>query len=222
MKIFVAIAIAILSSPVSAQVAVWRVPPQNSSAVPAIVNPGSIGAGPAAGSVAAVSASDLPVVYLATNNLDPRASVLAGIQVGGAVVGAGRVATVNMTTNGGKPANGATVWIASSMEDGDSEFTFDNPANARGKCTATKPDLSMPVYPGRRQNIALCGVVVDNSRYDVDKTVTITVAPGDGVQFVDENGDSTNTPDTTQTIRGTKLPHGSSFTADGTVSERKL
>lgn len=138
----------------------------------------------------------------------------------GALIGNGQSAVVKMTTNGGQPAIGAPVWVASNEEDGATWQNAPAPqANAaRGKLTATKPTLVMPTYPAMRQNLIAAGAVTDNTNYSIDKTVTITVSTQTACQYVDNAGHSTVSPDTTQTFRGTRCNIGTDyFTTPGTT-----
>ena len=96
-------------------VAVWRMTPANATIYPAVNAPGAFHAVNGAGSISATSDGSS---YVVTDNLDARACALAGVMMpDGTLVGNGGVARVKMTTNGGKPANGATVWIATPQED---------------------------------------------------------------------------------------------------------
>ena len=226
MKHSVAAAILLLAAEASAQpgVSVWKYQPTVSPAM----------AGRGSGSVLA-QAGTSPVMatagaaYLATDNLDARACALVGVMMpDGTLVGNGHVAQVTMTTNGGKPANGATVWIATPQEDvGGPAWSTPFQASAlRGTFTATQPpvdDDPEVIYPLMRQNLAPGGTVVDNSSYDIDKTVTIRVATRTGCQFANQDGSSTIVPDSTQTIRGVKFTSlsGGSFSTLST-SQTKL
>lgn len=231
MKLWLAIAGLLVASgsasAVGPGVAVWRMTPANSVIIPATNAPGAI---PATNAPGAIPATTDGSVLVTTDNTDARACALAGVLMpDGTLIGNGGTARVKMTTAGGKPANGATVWIAAPQEDNGGE-AWATPFVAgplRGTFTATQPPVDAnpeDIYPLMRQNLAPGGTVVDNSSYSIDKTVTIQVATQTSCTFQNQDGSSTIVPDSTQTFRGVKFTPGSgaSFSVLASTPEQLL
>ena len=80
----------------------------------------------------------------------------------GGVVSNGVVEFVNFTEAGGKPANGATVWLSPASEE----------AGAAGKLTALTPTLPA--------SIVVAGICVDNANYDGSKTCRVLIRQAGG------------------------------------------
>lgn len=210
-----------------AGLAVWKMTPVNTAIYPAVNAPGAI---PAVNAPGAIVGTIDGSVYVTTDNVDARACALAGVMLpNGTVVGNGGIARVKITAAGGQPANGATVWLAAAQE-ARGGAAWDTPFQAapyRGMFTATQPPVDQnpeDIYPLMRQNLAPGGVVVDNSRYSIDHTVTIRVATASACQFANQDGSSTIVPDSTQIFRGVKMTAGSgaSFTALADTPEKML
>ena len=107
---------------------------------------------------------------LPTDNMYPRAALPVGFWVDGRLLTGTFRATVKCTTAGGKPANGAALYVAGAIDDANT---------GAGKVTATPPSITTPfsgIAPtdwARSVNqIAVC---LDNSLYDTAKTVIAQV-----------------------------------------------
>lgn len=110
-----------------------------------------------------------PGIAEPTDNLAPNSSHAAGVLLGGSLITSGPISAVKFTTDGGKPANSAPIYLAAASDDGNT---------GAGKLTSARPAASVS---GDVQNfngtfskcIVRVGTVINNSLYDSAKTCDI-------------------------------------------------
>jgi len=103
------------------------------------------------------------------NNLSAFSSDVKGVFAGTAnEIATSGPQTVQFTTAGGRPRNGALVWLANLTDDGDT---------GAGKATAIDPTNGFGLFNSLQSNRVPVGTVLDNSRYYIDGTCIIDFAP---------------------------------------------
>ena len=173
-------------------------------------NPRTHGGAPAPPTgVAVLSWEVTPGVFVPADNIDARSTYDVVGRIGPATYGLGQLIRVAFTTDGGAPAVGQLVWLASSQDDTNT---------GRGKATATIPPTGMPptTFPQIfRQNAVPVGTVI-SSTYGVDGTAIIALSNSFPIG---------NTPAADVTWSGARLTSLSSanfFDGDGNQAQMKL